>query len=80
MLGRHTYIIIPIYVRFKLTRKDNLFFTAIDLVLILVKMFRQRIVVDKFEDFFEDSVEDRSTISNIFFEYNAYIGYFPINN
>ena len=85
MLGQPISLIIPEVIGFKLTGKLREGATATDLVLRVVEMLREKGVVEKFVEFYGDSLEDlpladRATIANMAPEYGATCGFFPIDS
>ncbi|MGA0129602.1 MAG: aconitate hydratase AcnA, partial [Burkholderiales bacterium] len=85
MLGQPNALIIPEVIGFKLTGKLREGATATDLVLRVVEMLRKKGVVEKFVEFYGDSLDDlpladRATIANMAPEYGATCGFFPIDS
>ena len=85
MLGQPIALIIPEVIGFKLTGKLREGATATDLVLRVVEMLRKKGVVEKFVEFYGDSLDDlpladRATIANMAPEYGATCGFFPIDS
>ena len=77
-------MVLPKVVGFKFTGELKTTLTATDLVLIVVKLLRERGVVGKFVEFYGEGVQsltlaDRATISNMGPEYGATIGFFPVD-
>ncbi|MEQ9200362.1 MAG: aconitate hydratase AcnA, partial [Rhodospirillales bacterium] len=84
MLGQPISMVIPEVVGFKMTGKLKEGTTATDLVLMVVKMLREKGVVGKFVEFYGPALEtlpiaDKATISNMAPEYGATCGFFPID-
>ncbi len=85
MLGQPISMLIPEVVGFKLTGAMTEGTTATDLVLKVVKMLREKGVVNKFVEFYGPGLDhlplaDRATIGNMAPEYGATCGYFPIDD
>ncbi len=84
MLGQPISMVIPEVVGFKMTGKLKEGTTATDLVLMVVKMLREKGVVGKFVEFYGPALDtlpiaDKATISNMAPEYGATCGFFPID-
>ncbi|MEE2773430.1 MAG: aconitate hydratase AcnA [Pseudomonadota bacterium] len=84
MLGQPISMLIPDVIGFRLTNELREGVTATDLVLIIVKMLREKGVVGKFVEFFGEGLAnlplaDRATIANMAPEYGATCGYFPVD-
>ncbi len=84
MLGQPISMLIPDVIGFKLTNQLREGVTATDLVLLIVKMLREKGVVGKFVEFFGEGLAnlplaDRATIANMAPEYGATCGYFPVD-
>jgi len=84
MLGQPISMLIPEVIGFKLTNKLPEGTTATDLVLTIVKMLRDKKVVEKFVEFYGPGLKnltlaDRATIGNMAPEYGATCGFFPID-
>ncbi|SEM44987.1 aconitase [Loktanella fryxellensis] len=85
MLGQPISMLIPEVIGFKLTGEMTEGTTATDLVLKVVKMLRDKGVVNKFVEFYGPGLDhlplaDRATIGNMAPEYGATCGYFPIDD
>ena len=84
MLGQPISMLIPEVIGFKFTNKLPEGTTATDLVLTVVKMLRDKKVVEKFVEFYGPGLKnltlaDRATIGNMAPEYGATCGFFPID-
>ena len=84
MLGQPISMLIPEVIGFEVTKKMPEGTTATDLVLTVVKMFRDKGVVGKFVEFYGEGLKnltlaDRATIANMAPEYGATCGFFPID-
>jgi len=85
MLGQPISMLIPEVIGFEVTGKMAEGVTATDLVLTIVKMLREKGVVEKFVEFYGSglknlSLADRATIGNMAPEYGATCGFFPIDD
>ena len=85
MLGQPISMLIPEVIGFEVTGKMVEGVTATDLVLTIVKMLREKGVVEKFVEFYGSglknlSLADRATIGNMAPEYGATCGFFPIDD
>ena len=85
MLGQPVTMLIPEVVGFRLDGSLAPGCTATDLVLMVVKMLREKGVVGKFVEFFGPGLDsltlaDRATLSNMAPEYGATCGLFPIDD
>ena len=84
MLGQPISMLIPEVIGFKFTNKLPEGTTATDLVLTVVKILRDKKVVEKFVEFYGPGLKnltlaDRATIGNMAPEYGATCGFFPID-
>jgi aconitate hydratase len=84
MLGQPVYLTLPEVVGFRLTGDLRGGMTATDLVLTVTEILRKVGVVNKFVEFFGDSLKyltlpDRATIANMSPEYGATAALFPID-
>ena len=84
MLGQPISMLIPEVIGFEVTGKMAEGITATDLVLTIVKMLRDKGVVEKFVEFYGSglknlSLADRATIANMAPEYGATCGFFPVD-
>jgi len=84
MLGQSISMLIPEVIGFEVTGKMAEGITATDLVLTIVKMLRDKGVVEKFVEFYGSglknlSLADRATIANMAPEYGATCGFFPVD-
>lgn len=84
MLGQPSYLSVPDVIGVRLTGELPEGATATDLALRITKMLREYGVVDKFVEFFGESVRllslaDRATIANMAPEYGATCGFFPVD-
>jgi aconitate hydratase len=84
MLGQPLYLTLPEVVGFRLTGDLRDGVTATDLVLTVTEILRKVGVVNKFVEFFGDSLKyltlpDRATIANMSPEYGATAAMFPID-
>lgn len=84
MLGQPISMIIPDVVGVKLTGTIKEGVTATDVVLNVVKLLRDKGVVEKFVEFYGEGIDslslaDRATIANMGPEYGATMGFFPID-
>ena len=85
MLGQPISMLIPEVIGFEVTGKMAEGITATDLVLTIVKMLRDKGVVEKFVEFYGSGLKnltlaDRATIGNMAPEYGATCGFFPIDD
>ncbi len=85
MLGQPISMLIPEVVGFEVTGKMAEGITATDLVLTIVKMLREKGVVEKFVEFYGSGLKnltlaDRAAIANMAPEYGATCGFFPIDD
>lgn len=84
MLGQPVTLQLPEVIGVYLTGKLQEGVTATDLALRVTEMLRKEGVVDKFVEFFGESVSgltvaDRATIANMAPEYGATMGFFPLD-
>jgi len=84
MLGQPLSMLMPEVVGFKLTGALAEGATATDLVLLVVRMLREKGVVGKFVEFYGPGLDnlplaDRATIANMAPEYGATCGFFPVD-
>ena len=85
MLGQPISMLLPEVIGFEVTNKLPEGTTATDLVLTVVKMLRDKGVVEKFVEFYGPGLKnltlaDRATIANMAPEYGATCGFFPIDD
>ena len=85
MLGQPISMLIPEVIGFEVTNKLPEGTTATDLVLTVVKMLRDKGVVEKFVEFYGPGLKnltlaDRATIANMAPEYGATCGFFPVDD
>ncbi|MGH2348450.1 MAG: aconitate hydratase AcnA, partial [bacterium] len=85
MLGQPLYLTLPEVVGFRLTGDLRDGVTATDLVLTVTEILRKVGVVNKFVEFFGDSLKyltlpDRATIANMSPEYGATAALFPVDD
>ena len=85
MLGQPISMLLPEVVGFELKGKLPEGTTATDLVLTVVKILRDKGVVEKFVEFYGEGLKnltlaDRATIGNMAPEYGATCGFFPIDD
>ena len=85
MLGQPISMLLPEVIGFEVTNKLPEGTTATDLVLTVVKMLRDKGVVEKFVEFYGSGLKnltlaDRATIANMAPEYGATCGFFPIDD
>jgi aconitate hydratase len=85
MLGQPISMLLPEVIGFEVTSKLPEGTTATDLVLTVVKMLRDKGVVEKFVEFYGPGLKnltlaDRATIANMAPEYGATCGFFPIDD
>ena len=85
MLGQPISMLIPEVIGFEVTNKLPEGTTATDLVLTVVKMLRDKGVVEKFVEFYGSGLKnltlaDRATIANMAPEYGATCGFFPVDD
>jgi aconitate hydratase len=85
MLGQPLYLTLPEVVGFRLTGDLRDGVTATDLVLTVTEILRKVGVVNRFVEFFGDSLKyltlpDRATIANMSPEYGATAALFPIDD
>ena len=85
MLGQPVSMLIPEVVGFRLEGEMAEGATATDLVLMVVRMLRDRGVVGKFVEFWGPGLDrlpvaDRATIANMAPEYGATCGFFPVDD
>ena len=85
MLGQPISMLLPEVIGFGVTNKLPEGTTATDLVLTVVKMLRDKGVVEKFVEFYGPGLKnltlaDRATIANMAPEYGATCGFFPIDD
>ena len=85
MLGQPISMLLPEVVGFELKGKLPEGTTATDLVLTVVKILRDKGVVEKFVEFYGEGLKnltlaDRATIANMAPEYGATCGFFPIDD
>ena len=85
MLGQPVYILTPDVVGVELKGRLSEGVTATDLVLTVTEMLRKEKVVGKFVEFFGAgtaslAVPDRATIGNMAPEYDATMGFFPVDD
>ncbi|HLE77919.1 MAG TPA: aconitate hydratase AcnA [bacterium] len=85
MLGQPLYLTLPEVIGFRLTGDLADGVTATDLVLTVTEILRKVGVVNKFVEFFGDSLKylslpDRATIANMSPEYGATAALFPIDD
>lgn len=85
MLGQPYYMPVPDVVGFRLYGELKERVTATDLVLTITQILRKHNVVGKFVEFCGPglarlSLPDRATISNMAPEYDATVGFFPIDD
>ena len=84
MLGQPVYFLTPDVVGFELTGRLREGVTATDLVLTVTEILRKHKVVGKFVEFYGEgtrtlSLPDRATIANMAPEYDATMGFFPVD-
>ena len=85
MLGQPVTMLVPEVIGFRLEGKMSEGITATDLVLLIVRMLREKGVVGKFVEFYGPgldnlTLEDQATIANMAPEYGATCGFFPVDN
>ncbi len=84
MLGQPLSMLLPEVIGFNLTGTLAEGATATDLVLLIVRMLREKGVVGKFVEFYGSGLDnlplaDRATIANMAPEYGATCGFFPVD-
>ncbi len=84
MLNQPLDLLLPDVIGFRLEGKPKSGISATDIVLTITSLLRKKGVVGKFVEFFGPgffnlSLADRATISNMAPEYGATIGFFPID-